>query len=201
MNPAVHAQGEAMTSFEFVFGLISVITSLALTRLLGACVDLYRHIDRVRFSWRHACWTAIAFMLLVGNWAAFWRLRTTQSWGVLDVLFPLVFLSVLYAYCDLVMPERPDGDEILDLREFHERHGKRYVLVQLVFAVLAVLVLAYGAADFKQWLESARFAIVATFLNAVALRARSVWLDTTAAVLLTLLAAAFMLARLNTLSS
>jgi hypothetical protein len=190
-----------MTSFEFVFSLISVITSLALTRLLGACVDLYRHIDRVRFSWRHACWTAIAFMLLVGNWAAFWRQRSMQSWGAMDVLFPLVFLSVLYAYCDLVMPEMPAGDEILDLREFHERHGKRYVLVQLVFAVLALLVLAWYAADFRHWLDAARFAIVATCLNAIAWRARSIRLDTTVSVLLTLLAAAFMVTRLNALSS
>ena len=29
-----------MTSFEFVFGMISVITSLALARLLGGCVGM-----------------------------------------------------------------------------------------------------------------------------------------------------------------
>jgi hypothetical protein len=31
-----------MTSFEFVFGMISVITSLALARMLEACVGLAR---------------------------------------------------------------------------------------------------------------------------------------------------------------
>lgn len=59
-----------MTSFEFVFGMISVITSLALTRLLSGCVGVYRHAERVRLSWRHGCWTTMAFMLLMGNRAA-----------------------------------------------------------------------------------------------------------------------------------
>ena len=67
-----------MTSFEFVFGMISVITSLALARLLGGCVGLYRHAEHVRFSFRHACWTAMAFMLLLGNWAQFWRFHGTE---------------------------------------------------------------------------------------------------------------------------
>ena len=96
-----------MSSFEFVFGMISVITSLALTRLLSGCVGLYRHAERVRFSWRHGCWTAMAFLLLLGNWASFWRMRDIQSWQALDVLIPLAFVSVLYAFCDLVMPDEP----------------------------------------------------------------------------------------------
>jgi hypothetical protein len=33
-----------MTSFEFAFGMISVITSLALARLLGGCVGSRRAI-------------------------------------------------------------------------------------------------------------------------------------------------------------
>lgn len=96
-----------MTSFEFVFGMISVITSLALTRLLSGCAGLYRHSDRIRFSWRHACWTAMALMLLLGNWAAFWQMRDIRVWSGLEALIPLLFVSVLYAFCDLVMPDEP----------------------------------------------------------------------------------------------
>ncbi|HTD28943.1 MAG TPA: hypothetical protein VK660_06095 [Xanthomonadaceae bacterium] len=190
-----------MTTFEFVFSLISVITSLALTRLLNGCIALFRHAGPVRWSWRHAGWVAIAYMLLVGNWAAFWRQHTRTQWHVQDVLLPLVFLSVLYAFCDLVMPDKvPDG-ETLDLREYHQRHGKRYVLVQLVFALQALLVIAIEAKDFGHWLDSARFAIIAVILSPIALRARSAWLDTVAAVGLVVLAAVFMVARLQGLSA
>ena len=95
-------------------GMISVITSLALTRLLSGCAGLYRHSGRIRFSWRHGCWTAMAFMLLLGNWAAFWALRDTRSWGAVDVLVPLLFVGVLYAFCDLVMPDEPKDGQVLE---------------------------------------------------------------------------------------
>ena len=189
-----------MTVFEFVFSLISVITSLALTRLLSGFTDLYRHTERVRWSWRHAFWTAIAFMLLIGNWAAFWRQHATTEWGALDVLLQLVFLSVLYVLCDLVMPDMPAGDEILDLRVFHERQGKRYVLAQMLFAALAILLIARETSGFGQCVESARYPITGVLLGVIALRARSVWLDTAAAAGMALLAAVYMMGRLHLLA-
>lgn len=189
-----------MTSFEFVFGMISVITSLALTRLLGDCVTLLRHADRVRLSWRHACWTAVAFMILIGNWASFWQQRGVQAWGAMDVLIPLVFVGVLYAFCDLVMPDVPADGTVLDLREYHARQGRRYVLLQLVFAMLAMLVIARNAASFSQWLHAARFAVVAMVGSAIALLTRRAWLDTAVATGLAILAAIFMWTRLEALA-
>ena len=189
-----------MTSFEFVFGMISVITSLALARLLGGCVGLYRHAEHVRFSFRHACWTAMAFMLLLGNWAQFWRFHGTESWGPLDVLIPLVFVGVLYAFCDLVVPEEPKQGEVLDLRDYHERQGRRYKTMQLAFSVLALLVIARSSSDFGQWLAASGFALIASACTLVALRTRRVWLDTAAAIVLVLIAPVFMWLNLRGLS-
>jgi hypothetical protein len=181
-----------MTSFEFVFGMISVITSLALARLLGGCVGLYRHAEHVRFSFRHACWVAMAFMLLIGNWAAFWRLHDTQAWGALDVVMPLIFVGVLYAFCDLVMPEEPKESQVLNLRDYHVRQGRRYKTMQLVFSVLALLVIARSSSDVGQWFATSGFALIAATCTIVALRTRRVWLDTAAAVVLVLMAPAYM---------
>ena len=189
-----------MTSFEFVFGMISVITSLALARLLGGCVGLYRHAEHVRFSFRHACWTAMAFMLLLGNWAQFWRFHDTDSWGPLDVLIPLVFVGVLYAFCDLVVPEEPKQGEVLDLRDYHERQGRRYKTMQLAFSVLALLVIARSSSDFGKWFAASGFALIASACTLVALRTRRVWLDTAAAIVLVLIAPVFMWLNLKGLS-
>lgn len=189
-----------MTIFEFVFGMISVITSLALTRLLSGCVGLYRHAGRVRFSWRHACWVAVALMVLVGNWASFWQRRDWQVWGPMDVLIPLVFIGVLYAFCDLVMPEEPNEDQALDLREYHTQQGRRYKAMHLVFAALALLVIARHSSSFGEWLDGAGFALVATAGTALALLARRVWLDTLAALVLVSLAPFFMWSSLHGLS-
>jgi hypothetical protein len=199
--PAQGALGGAcMTSFEFVFGMISVITSLALARLLGGCVGLYRHAEHVRFSFRHACWTAMAFMLLIGNWAKFWRFHDAGAWGPLDVLIPLVFVGVLYAFCDLVLPEEPKQGEVLDLREYHAHQGRRYKAMQLVFSVLAMLVLARSNSDFGTWFVKSGFALIAAACTVVALRTRRVWLDTAAAVVLALIAPVFMWTNLEGLA-
>lgn len=189
-----------MTSFEFVFGMISVITSLALTRLLSGCVGLYRHAGPIRFSWRHACWTAVALMVLVGNWASFWRQRDIQRWDALDVLMPLVFIGVLYAFCDLVMPDEPKDGQALDLRAYHEQCGRRYKAMHLVFATLALLLIARQSSSFWQWLNGATFALIAAVSTAVALRARRVWLDTLAAIVLVSIAPIFMWTSLQRLS-
>lgn len=189
-----------MTSFEFVFGMISVITSLALTRLLSGCTALYRHAERVRFSWRHGCWTAMALLLLLGNWAAFWSMRGIASWDALDVLSPLLFVGVLYAFCDLVMPDPPEAGQMLDLRDYHARQGRRYKTLQLVFSVLAMLVVARRSESPADWLAGSGFALVAAACSLVALRTRRVWLDTAAAVALLAMAPPFLWLHLQGLS-
>ena len=190
-----------MTSFEFVFGLISVITSLALTQLLSGIVALYRCGDRVRLSWRHGFWTAQAFMLLIGNWSALWGLRDIQAWGVLDVLIPLVYTSVLYAFCDLVMPDKPAEGAVVDLREYHMREGRRYKTLNLIFAVVVIGALVHSAASIRVWVDQSMFAIVAAVNSVIALRARSVWLDTATAAFFAVLAAVFMVSRLVVLAT
>jgi len=192
---------QRMTSFEFVFGLISVITSLALTRMLSGCVALYRYADRVRLSWRHAFWVATAFMLVIGNWAGFWRFHGKQVWQTLDVLVPLLFASVLYAFCDMVVPELQVETKTMDLREYHVNEGRRYKLLQLVFAALALLVITRDASSPGQWLQKSTFAILAALIVTVALRARSIWLDTASAIALTALAVIFMVKNLQVISA
>ena len=61
-----------MTPFEFVFALISIITSLALTQIIAGVVTTIRHRQAGNFSLTHALWVMIAFALVVGNWGALW---------------------------------------------------------------------------------------------------------------------------------
>jgi hypothetical protein len=142
----------------------------------------------------------MAFMLLIGNWAQFWRFHDAGAWSPLDVLIPLLFVGVLYAFCDLVLPEEPAQGEVVDLRDYHMNQGRRYKAMQLVFSVLALLVIARSSSDFGQWFVTSGFALIAAACTVVALRTRRAWLDTAAAVVLVLMAPVFMWMNLKGLS-
>jgi hypothetical protein len=72
--------------------------------------------------------------------------------------------------------------------------------MQLVFSVLALLVIARSSSDFGKWFVASAFALIAGVCTVVALRTRRVWLDTAAAVVLVLMAPVFMWMNLEGLS-
>ena len=89
---------------------------------------------------------------------------------------------------------------VLDLRTYHAVQGRRYKLLQLVFAVMATLVIARSSSSVRDWLANAGFALVAAACSVVALRTRGAWLDTAAAVLLLAMAPVFLWMHLQALA-
>ena len=137
-----------MTAFEFVFALISIITSLALTQIISGVVAMIRRRRPGSFSLTHALWVWVAFAVVVGNWAALWGTQDQPQWPAIRVLAWLVSMTSLYAFCALVIPDADDGTP-LDLTEFHERESRRYILAHnlfaLVSAVMTILVSGFTA--------------------------------------------------------
>jgi len=60
-----------MSPFEFIFALISIITSLALTNIIAGVVVIVRHGERSGLSLAHALWMWIGFAVVIGNWARY----------------------------------------------------------------------------------------------------------------------------------
>lgn len=186
-----------MTSFEFVFGLISIITSLAVTHLIGGLIAYVRH--RARFSLRHALWSWTAFALVVANWASFWADRTVD-WEPRAVLIWLALMISLYAFSAFTVPEIERGDKV-DLVAFHESDSKRYIAAHVVFAAIVVTSFAINTATLADWLGASSFALVALVLTVAALYARPVWLQQAIAIALAALGTFFMLVRLSLLGT
>lgn len=160
-----------MTPFEFVFALISIITSLALTQIIAGVVAIIRHRQRGAFSLTHALWIWIAFAVVVGNWGALWGTQDDPAWPAIRVFAWLISMTSLYAFCALVIPEI-DRERPLDLRDFHEREGRRYIIAHNVFALLAgiMAVLVSGlTAESRNYLVPSTIAFV---LGTVALLTR-----------------------------
>ncbi len=189
-----------MSEFEFVFGLISIITSLALTHIVVGLVSFARRGRRVRLSLRHALWVWTAFALVVANWASYWSQRD-ESWSAQSILISLTLMVSLYAFSALVIPEPRIDDTLIDLPAFHESEGKRYIAAHLVFAALVIISFATRTTSVPQWLSFSSFAWIGLILTIAALVARPVWLQVAIALALAALATFFMLLRADALGA
>ncbi len=188
-----------MAPFEFVFALISIITSLALTRIITGVVAIVRHSDRAGFSLTHALWVWVAFAVVIGNWGALWDARTEPDWPAIRILAWLGSMTSLYAFCALVVPEVDRGAP-LNLQEFHEREGRRYIIAHNAFALLALgLVLVLDGIT-PQSMVNVVSPLVAFGLGMAALLTRG-RPQLIVSILLAILASLFMLANISTLSA
>lgn len=70
------------------------------------------------------------------------------------------------------MPDKPEGRELPDLRRYHDREGKRYKLLPLIVACLALLLLAHRSRGLAERLGASGFAFVAALIGSLALVAR-----------------------------
>lgn len=189
-----------MSEFEFVFGLISIITSLALTHIVVGTISFARRRRKVRFSLRHALWVWTAFALVVANWASYWSQRD-ESWTAQSLLISLVLMISLYAFSALVIPETDPSDTTIDLPAFHESEGRRYIAAHVVFAAFVIISFATRTTSVSQWLSFSSFAWIGLVLSIAALVMRPIWLQYAIALALAALASYFMLMRADALGA
>lgn len=157
-----------MSPFEFVFAMVSVITSLALVQIVTGVVELIRHHDRHGFSGLHMLWVATAFALVVSNWASFWSTHDLTQWSSLPVFTALISMVFLYGFTALVIPDQ-SADRRTDFSTFHEREGRRYITAHAMFAATSLIWgLAYYGLSMKALADS-YFGIFALLLSGVAL--------------------------------
>jgi hypothetical protein len=186
-----------MTPFEFVFALISIISSLALTKIITGVVAIIRHRERGGFSATHALWVWVAFAVVVGNWGALWGARLDPHWPALRVLAWLTSMTSLYAFCALVLPEAEDKNA-LNLAEFHEREGARYIIAHNVFALIALLLVVTIGGVAHSPLRNILSPIAALALGTAALLTKG-RLQLAASLLLAILATGFMISSISIL--
>ena len=189
--------GFIVSLFEFVFGLYSIIVSLALTHLLAGMISL-RDASRVRFSLTHALWAWAAFAMAIGNWASMWELREMQSWPSWSVLLLISTAIVQYVFCAFVTPEVRKGEGI-DLVGFHDGQRRRYVGTALVFSAFSsAFNLAFGGANlYSDWLRDLILTIPAVAAAVLAFLVGARWVQLPAAIVFAVMATYFLLVTSN----
>ena len=172
-----------MSLFDSIFALISIVTSLALAQLITGVVNLARRIERRKISATHAAWVWLAFVLIIGNWAALFGAQADPEWPPARILLWLLAMVRLYAFTALVLPpSRPN--EATDLKNFERRHGRAYMIAHNIFAACGLL-LIFGVRGVSfQTLQLSLFPFAGLVLGLIAMWVSRTWLRATIAVLL-----------------
>ena len=171
-----------MTPFEYVLALVSIVVSLGVTHLLAGIAGLVQHRQRVRFSWLHAGWVAMALGALLDLWLNMWMLRDVQQWRLGTIALVFLTAAILYVQTVLVTPALP-AEGGLDLREFHARERRNYVGASIVYMAPAAVLNATLMG--MSWLNLVIAVVVA--LELVVIFARSPRLQGAATVILLLM--------------
>ncbi|MDP1631548.1 MAG: hypothetical protein Q8L66_09030 [Caulobacter sp.] len=182
-----------MTTFEFIFALLSVVLGLALTHMLGAVAQLVRAGNRVRFSWSHAAWMAATFVGTIGNWLGLWQLRQLVEWNALSLMGTVLLVVFQYLIAALVTPDVP-AEGVIDLKDFARREGRRYVGAMAIFALMMLpLNLIYaGVFDIARWGQDNLFVVPMVGAAVLPLVVRRNWAQLVGGILMLALMSAYL---------
>lgn len=172
-----------MTLYDSIFGLISVVTSLALAQLITGAVNIARTAEAKTVSLIHVAWIWLAFVLVIGNWASLIAAQANPHWSPTRILLWLVAMISLYTFTAFVLPGESAG-EAIDLRRFERTQRRSYVVAHNAFACSA-LVLIFGVRGIT--LDTVKLALaplIALGLGTAALWAERTWVRATIAALL-----------------
>ena len=179
-----------MSAFDYVIGLISIVSSLALTHLVASFVGLLRRGRTIGFSLQHAVWMWTASATTVGNWGSNWSMHDVRVWPAWVVLGSLVLTVGQYAFCVFVSPE-PSRDERVDLATFHRDEGPLYVGAYIILTLLALGSNVLSMNSYSAWLRDSVFCLVGLLLALASLRGPQ-WLRLTASSLVAVQSTVFM---------
>ena len=175
-----------MGAFGHVVSLLSFVYALAIAHLLTTVARLIGARARVRFSWFHAYWMAIAMLVLVVDWINFWEMRNIAAWSMINIAIVLAAAFADYLQAALVCPEiPPDGP--IDLQAFHVQQSRYYIGAFIVGGVVAMISNAYYASGYNIAVFAAQNMTIVPMI-AVALGAaifRNRWVQIAVPILLT----------------
>ena len=132
--------GNAVTRFEYLSVLISIVIAFAMSETLSGWGQMIRMRDRLRFDPLHAGWSVLSVLLMVQWWWGFWQYRDVPNvtfFGFLALLSEPLTL-VLLAF---VLTPHPGELEGRDLRAEYLRNRR------WIFGLAALLLIELALVD------------------------------------------------------
>jgi hypothetical protein len=112
--------GGAVSPFEHLSVLISIIIGLAIARVLSRAAVLVQAHQRVRPYWLLILWAVLLFIVQVEWWWASFEFRAQMEWNFFFFIFILMSPVMLYLAATFILPELKEG-ESCDLKDHYFR--------------------------------------------------------------------------------
>ena len=128
---------------SYVRVLLSVWVGLGLGQLVQSLHRLARSKAAVRWDWLAVSWAALAFLMFVQTWWAYFTLLQSPLWtNLFAFLLPLAVFVVLYLICASAFPDASKAAEgdVVDLRAHYFAQHRYFFGLWTILLVLAVVV-------------------------------------------------------------
>jgi hypothetical protein len=121
--PSLHLApgGEAMSVFEYVFSLYSLLLGLALAHLLSGLAKIAEARPKIRLGWPTALLALVMMSSLTIFWEIAWRARDAVPDNSAALFASLIICGLLYFGAVLVLPSDAAARKDLDAHFFAEK--------------------------------------------------------------------------------
>jgi hypothetical protein len=131
-------QPPAVSAFEYLSVLISIILALGMTRVLAGVGEMLQARIHRRVYWVHVIWIFNLFIYLVVAWWIFYRWRNQQKWTFLLFVFVLISPTVLYLASMLLFPREGTVDESVDYKAHYYANHRAFFTIFSMFPVVDI---------------------------------------------------------------
>ena len=112
MNP------NAISAFEYVTILISIILGLGITQLLSSIAESFYNYKKVVFFLPHTIWVLVILFLHIQEWFIIYELKGYPIWKLPTFLFIILYPITLFIITKLLFPVAM-GDEEINLKKYY----------------------------------------------------------------------------------
>jgi hypothetical protein len=102
--PASDYNARAMTTFEYISVLLSIIVGLGVTHLLGGIGRIINEPRKYTIYWVHMVWVVWLFMMLIFFWWVQFQLVGIELWRFEHYLVIVLYAVLLYLFAVVLMP-------------------------------------------------------------------------------------------------
>jgi hypothetical protein len=131
-------QPPAVSAFEYLSVLISIVLALGMTRVLAGVGEMLQARIHRRIYWVHVIWTLNLFIYLVVAWWIFFRWRNQQEWTFLLFVFVLISPTVLYLASMLLFPRDGTADESVDYKRHYYANHRAFFAIFSMFTIVDI---------------------------------------------------------------